>query len=327
MVKAGKNDTGKQRYKCNICNTRTVIKKDNISRQNELKMFVNWLIDSTKAEHRINTSRSTFYRKTKWCWGVVPKIKSDGIPSVFIFVDATYLSRNLCLLVARSDKVVLNYRWAKQEDFENYYELLKPLERPGFVICDGHRGIAKACFMLWKNIDIQRCVVHIARGAERKLGKRSPSEVNHIFRKHIKKLSALHTRKKSENWCRKFCSLYETYKDHIEHISYSIDSETGEIIRKYRTHQKLFSVCREINILLSKNRLFLFIEHNIPNNSNCIEGGINSPLKNLLRCHRGLTLEHQMRMFEWYLLSRSVTPISEFISTLNFDDLYPENDN
>gem|GEM_PF-4691622 len=34
-----------------------------------------------------------------------------------------------------------------------------------------------------------------------------------------------------------------------------------------------------------------------------------------------------MRMFEWYLLSRSVTPISEFISSLNFDDLYPENDN
>ena len=35
MVKAGKNGTGKQRYKCKICDTRTVIKKENRSRQNE----------------------------------------------------------------------------------------------------------------------------------------------------------------------------------------------------------------------------------------------------------------------------------------------------
>ena len=47
MVKAGKNGTGKQRYKCNFCNTRTVVKKENRSRQNELKAFVNWLIDTT----------------------------------------------------------------------------------------------------------------------------------------------------------------------------------------------------------------------------------------------------------------------------------------
>ena len=187
MVKAGKTSIGKQRYKCNNCNTRPIMKKENKSRQNELKSFVNWLIDSTKVEHRISSSRSTFYRKTNWCWGIVPKIKSDGIPSDFIFVDATYLSRELCLLVVRNEKYVLNFIWAKKENQENYYDLLKSIERPNFVICDGHKGIAKACAKLWKNVEIQRCVVHISRSAERKLGKRSPSEINHIFRKHIKK--------------------------------------------------------------------------------------------------------------------------------------------
>ena len=75
------------------------------------------------------------------------------------------------------------------------------------------------------------------------------------------------------------------------------------------------------------NSLFLFIENNIPNNSNYLEGGINSPLKNLLRCHRGLVLERQMRMFEWYLLSRSATTVNEFIKSYNVNFLYPENDN
>jgi DNA-directed RNA polymerase subunit RPC12/RpoP len=199
MVKAGKNSTGKQRYKCNNCNTRTLIKKEDKSRQNELTMFVKWLIDSTKVEHRMSSSRSTFYRKTKWCWSVVPKIKSDGISSDFIFVDATYLGRDMCLLVVRNKDVVLNFKWAKQEDYESYYELLKPIEKPNFVICDGHKAIAKACTKLWKNVSIQRCIVHIARSTERKLGKRSTSEVNQVFRKHIKKLTVIDTETKAIN--------------------------------------------------------------------------------------------------------------------------------
>ena len=80
MVKAGKNGTGKQRYKCNNCNTRTVVKKDNRTRQNELKLFVKWLIDSTKIVDKVDMSRSTFHRKTKWCWAVIPKIKSEKKP-------------------------------------------------------------------------------------------------------------------------------------------------------------------------------------------------------------------------------------------------------
>ena len=163
--------------------------------------------------------------------------------------------------------------------------------------------------------------------SECKLGKRSPSEVNHIFRNHIGRLSKIDTPRKAENWQKKFNTLYEEHKDYIEEFSFSIDEETGELIRRFRTHKFLFSVCNEIKNLLKKNRLFLFIEHDIPNKSNYLEGGINSPLKNLMRRHRGVSPEHQKRMWEWYLLSRSATPLNEYIKSLNFDVLYPENDN
>ena len=327
MVKSGKTSIGKQRYKCKICNTRKIVKKENKIKQNELKSFVNWLIDSTKVNHRINTSRSTFYRKTNWCWSLIPKINSDGIPSEFIFVDAIYLNKNECLLIVRNDKYVLGYRWAEKEDTENYYELLKVIQEPHFVICDGHSAITKAVTKLWKNAGIQRCIVHVVHSAERKLGKRSPSEVNHIFRKHIGYLSKVDTLRKSENWQKKFYKLCEEHEDYIDEYSYYLDEETGELIQRGRAHPKLRSVCNEIKKLLKKNRLFLFIEHGIPNNSNYLEGGINSPLKNLMRCHRGLVLERQKRMWELYLLSRSATPINEYIKSLNFDDLCPQNDN
>ena len=327
MVKAGKNSSGKQRYKCNVCNRRTLVKKESRSKQNELKLFVSWIIDSTKVDHRTPTSRSTFYRKTNWCWSVIPKIKSEGIPSDFIFVDATYLGENQCLLIVRNDRFVLNYRWAEKEDAENYYELLKGIQEPRFVICDGHSAITKAIAKLWKNVGIQRCIVHVIHNAQRKLGKRSPSEINHIFMRHIKKLAVVDTLRKAGNWQKKFYALYDEHRDYIEEIAYTIDPETGEVIRQFPAHQKLRSVCNEIKKLLSKNRLFLFVEHDLPNNSNHLEGGINSPLKNLLRCHRGFVLERQKRMWEWYLLSRSATSVNEFILSLDFDQLYPENDN
>jgi sulfur relay (sulfurtransferase) DsrC/TusE family protein len=203
--------------------------------------------------------------------------------------------------------------------------LLKPLKEPKFVICDGHSGIIKASRKLWENSGIQRCLVHIMRHTERKLGKRSPCEINHIFRKHINKLSTINTSKKSQNWLKKFEVLYETYKEFIEEKTPNVDIETGEVLRFYRTHKNLFSVCNMIRTLQRKNMLFLFVENNIPHNSNSLEGGINSPLKNLLRCHRGISLEHQKRMFEWYLLSRSNTSLIDFINQLDLDELYPKN--
>jgi sulfur relay (sulfurtransferase) DsrC/TusE family protein len=326
MVKAGKNGTGKQRYKCNICNTRTVINKEEKTKRNELKLFVKWLIDRPKISDKVDMSRSTFHRKTSWCWVVRPKIKSDEISSDFIFVDATYINKNLCLLIVRNDEYVLGFRWAESENFEDYYELLKPLKEPKFVISDGHNGIIKASRKLWKNIGIQRCLVHITRNAEKKLGKRSPCEINHIFRLHIKKLHRVDTVKKSQNWLRKFNELYEEHKAFIEQITPNVDIETGEVLRFYRTHKNLFSACNMIKNLLKKNMLFLYLENGIPNNSNRLEGGINSPLKNLLRCHRGISLEHQKRMFEWYLLSRSNMSVNEFINALDLDELYPKND-
>ena len=156
--------------------------------------------------------------------------------------------------------------------------------------CDGHSAIAKAVLKLWKNVAIQRCIVHIIHNAERKLGKRNPPEVNRIIKRHIKKLAVIDTQRKAKNWLKKWEEIYAEHQDYVNELTYKTDPETGELLRTYPAHPNLRVVCNEINKLLKKDRLFLFIEYDIPNNTNYLEGGINSPLKNLLRCHRSLII-------------------------------------
>jgi hypothetical protein len=105
-------------------------------------------------------------------------------------------------------------------NFCDCYELPRTIKEPGFVICDGNFGIIKAARRLWKNARIQRCLVHIARDAERKLGKRSPLEMNHAFRRHIKKLHCVDTIRKSEIWLDKFDELYNRHKEFIFGVLY-----------------------------------------------------------------------------------------------------------
>ena len=241
----------------------------------------------------------------------------------FCKLTVTFLDN--IILIVRDEEHILNFRWAESENFLDYYELLKVINEPQFVISDGHTSIIKACKKLWKNVGFQRCLVHVSRDAQRKLGKRSPHKVNHIFRHHIMKLPNIYILKDSKDWLEKFDSLYKKHKRFIEQQTPRVDLETGEIIGYYRTHKKLYSACYTIHKLRKKNMLFLHLENGIPNNSNCLEGGINSPLKNLLRCHRGISLERQKRMFEWYLLKRSNTPINSFINSIDFDFLYPKN--
>jgi transposase-like protein len=77
MAKAGKNSAGKQRYKCHFCKARQVIKKAKSVKKNELKLFVKWITDSTKAFDKIKLSRMTFYRKIKWCWDIAPQMPQN----------------------------------------------------------------------------------------------------------------------------------------------------------------------------------------------------------------------------------------------------------
>ena len=79
----------------------------------------------------------------------------------------------------------------------------------------------------------------------------------------------------------------------------TFNSETG---RSRYTHQRVRSAYRSLRTHLP----YLFTHHNypdfnVPNTTNALDGGIFSPLKTLLRIHRGISKELKIKLIVDYL--------------------------
>jgi transposase-like protein len=317
-IKYGINKQGKQRYHCNHCGDTFIIKKEDSTKRNRLEMFVNWLIDSTKLKVYSNLSQRTFYNQTAWCWDITPVLSRKENKAKYVIVDATYLAHDLGIMIIRDEEHIIGFRWVKSENYEDYVELFKTIEQPEFLICDGNKTITKAALKVWKNIKIQRCIFHIWLYSKNRVGKRSPYKEIRAFRRHIGKLLTVDTLDRAERWYKHFLSMCDENKDFIDERAPSFSSITGEQIGSHRVHQNLYSVIRMIKTLYKNDRLFLYLKHDIPKTTNGLEGGINARLKELIKSHRGISLEHQKRLVEWYLISRSKEGIKGVIKMLKF---------
>lgn len=76
------------------------------------------------------------------------------------------------------------------------------------------------------------------------------------------------------------------------------------------------SAYRQLTKLLRDDQVFTYLDEQllwqtnqpIPRTTNYVEGGINSQLRTKLKLHRGMSEEHQRRLVEWYLNSRTENP-------------------
>ena len=84
--------------------------------------------------------------------------------------------------------------------------------------------------------------------------------------------------------------------------------------RKWRyNHERLRSAYRQLAKLVQEEQFFTYLsdallqqtKQTIPRTTNHVEGGINLQLRTKLILHRGMTEDHQRRLVEWYLYSRT----------------------
>ena len=107
------------------------------------------------------------------------------------------------------------------------------------------------------------------------------------------------TQTNEKNFTIKLDEWYVTYKDFIEEKS--INNDTG---KSYYTHQKVRAAYRS----LRANLPYLFTRNKhkkfkIPNTTNTLDGGTFSPLKILIKIHRGLSKSLKLKMVDDYLLN------------------------
>ena len=73
------------------------------------------------------------------------------------------------------------------------------------------------------------------------------------------------------------------------------------------THARLRSAAFNLGKLILNKTLFNFLDNReVKSMNNVLEGGINSPIRHLLNCHRGTNFTGQQKIVEIYLLKRSM---------------------
>lgn len=68
------------------------------------------------------------------------------------------------------------------------------------------------------------------------------------------------------------------------------------------THDRLRKAWQLIRRVSRNDTLFTWITYGNPRTTSPLEGGINAPIRDLLRRHRGMSEHHRRRAIEWFLV-------------------------
>ena len=163
MRKNGHDRNGRQRWQCDTCKATTTATIESRSRASTLRAFLDWLLEAAP-QRRLGCDARTFRRRSAWCWYLEPRILPDGVVHHVVMADGTYVN-GWCLLTAvdGNDGEVLAWQWCSRESTAAYKALFEQIAPPDVLVCDGMKGIQRACAETWPDTRIQRCLVHVQR--------------------------------------------------------------------------------------------------------------------------------------------------------------------
>lgn len=314
-VKSGKTKAGSQRWLCKSCKTSSTHKINNESK--ELQFFLNWLFGKESQAMMPGEGR-TFRRKTAkfWnIWAMPPKV--EGIRDV-LFLDGIYLSRKAYVLICCDEKHVLGWYLCRYEHAEAWIALMKRIAEPRMVVSDGGTGFAKALKKIWPKAKHQRCVFHVFCQVKRYTTSRPNTAAGAELYMLAKELLRIKNKKESKMWIEHFIEWIQTYQKFLEEMT--ID-ENG---KKRPTHERLLKAERALLKLIRERTLFTYLDEELkddfsaPSTNNRIEGGVNSRLREMLRNHRGLSIERRIKAVYWwcYMHSPEPLPLSEIVKVM-----------
>jgi hypothetical protein len=248
--------------------------------------------------------------QTAWCWSVAPKPGRTGEVYPVILLDGIGVGSMVCL-VARTPEYVIGWAWVGWESSITWAKLLEQFPAPTVVVCDGQKGILLAIARCWPEARIQRCIFHVWQNIRVKLTLHPLTEAGRELLQLTRDLWKVHNLEQAANWQQHLEAWHERHSNFIRERTNKDTSEPGKR-RWWYTHGRLRSAYYQLAKLLRDDQLFthlkLLTDAPIPRTTNYVEGGINSQLRTKLKLHRGMNEEHQRRLVEWYLYSRTEDP-------------------
>ena len=115
----------------------------------------------------------------------------------------------------------------------------------------------------------------------------------------------------AEEWTSNFTAWINRYKDFLNQRTRDEDGTW-----KY-THERVLKAERSLIRLLKDGAIFTYMDEklkaiigNLPATNNRIEGGVNARLREMLREHRGLSIERRIKAVFWWCYMHSPRPLS-----------------
>jgi transposase-like protein len=217
---------------------------------------------------------------------------------------------SLLIAIDRKGKLI-NYQFALTENSYWWTKLFNKINKPAVIVSDGQNGILKAIKKCYKDTFIQRCQLHIIKNIKTKLTNNPTTDAGIQLLKITKQLSKIKKIKQAIRWFKVLNNWHNEYTNLLREKTINDNYIKGINKKWWYTHQRLRSSYYQLEKLNKNNQLFVYLNQIlktrigiIPNTSNKIEGGINAQIRRLLGFHRGMSLRHQMRIIEWFLIDK-----------------------
>lgn len=303
LKKRGKTAAGTQRWYCRRCAISTTKQRLDLSRSFMFARFIAWLLGKA-SQDELEGSARTFRDQTSWCWDVpIPQVLAGEIHHTII-VDGVKVGGQVCL-IARTSNYVIAWLWVPYESSVYWSELLCLLPSPSYVVCDGQKGLLKAISICWPASITQRCRFHAWLNVKAKLTLNPESKAGQELLQLSQDLLQVRTKRQARRWKLRLKYWYKKHHTFINERTIKSDSKPKERSWRY-THEKLRSAYRQLakitdDLLRSSYRP----NPGLPSTTNHVEGGINSQIRTKLKLHRGMPANHQRKLVDWYLYTRT----------------------
>lgn len=306
MQRRGKTLQGKQRWRCTTCDISGTKSRNDHRQKKRWSLFVRWLTSTWSLKDFAQQEHVTVRTMSRWFapfWRVARKpVPLTYVPRVLV-LDGTVLHRHvLTLLIAADGDTGIPLFWApvireNAEEWERLLAAFHPHGKPHVVVCDAQKGLLKAVGTVFPDVLVQRCLTHVIRQAKAWLTQRPKTTAGRALLALVLQLSSVRTLRQKRAWIRSF---RRWKRRHYVFLKERTEASSGY---SWYTHRKL----RSVRTLLTNATpdLFRFVrEPSIPRTSNTVEGGLNARLKELIRCHRGMSLKRKFILCTHYLSKR-----------------------
>lgn len=307
MIRWGKTKQGKQRFRCEKCH-QTGIKKrpDQRDRRVEL-LFERWLLN-TETFQRISKSTHVAVSTTKRKFDSIWNIKVEPCPyqgdGKILVVDGIILEKGECILIAiDGNGIPIIWHECTKENILSWIALFQKVKRQGFInptgiVSDAQKGLIGAMKYVFPYIPHQRCMTHVVRQAQAWLTRNPKMIAGQELRLLVNSLYGVITKSDAEVFIEKFNSWCERHNGFLKEKSSSPFTKIP-----WYTHRRLRGVRSLLKYAIPN--LFTFLEiPNTPRTTNQLEGGVNSPIKALIRHHRGMKIDHRKTLVFRFLRAR-----------------------